>query len=90
MENALLRTVNFALLHVEELLVRVPFESIFETAEDGAISARCTIHVSGLTVGPGMRCDELAFLAGYPVACIWGRDLEVEQQGQTIVIQGFY
>jgi len=70
--------------------MRVPFDWIFDTAEDGSIAARCTIHVSGLTVGSGMRCDELAFLAGYPVASIWGRDLEVEQQGQTIVIQGFY
>ena len=70
--------------------MRILFDRIFETAEDGSIAARCTIHVNGLTIGPGIRCDEFGFLAGYPLASIWGRDLEVEKQGQTLVIQGYY
>jgi len=48
------------------------------------------VHVHGVTMSPGVSFGAGVLFGGLEISALRGKDLEVEQQGNTAVIKGFY
>jgi len=70
--------------------MRVPFNQIFTENSNGSISPRTAVNIGGVTMGPGVAFTRGVSFSGVDIASMAGRDLEVEYQGQLVVIKGVY
>ena len=70
--------------------MRVPFHQVFQVNADGSVAPLVSVHVNGITMGPGVSFGTGVSFGGLDIAAIRGNDLEVDQQGTTVVIKGFY
>ena len=70
--------------------MRVSFHHVFQVNADGSVSPLMAVHVNGVTMRPGVSFSTGVSFGGLDIAAIRGKDLKVEQQGNTVVIKGFY
>ncbi len=71
--------------------MRVPYSRIFEASANGSVSPKMTIQVGGVTIGTAASFLQGALLGGIDLAALQGKDLEVEQTADdVVVISGHY
>ena len=70
--------------------MRVSFYQVFNVNPDGSVSPKVTVAIGGVTMGPGVAFQRGVAFAGVEIAAHVGKDLEVEQQGNVVVIKGIY
>ncbi len=70
--------------------MRVRFHQVFQVNANGSVSPLMPVHVKGVTMSPGVSFRAGVSFGGLDIAALRGKDLEVEQQGSTVVIKGFY
>lgn len=70
--------------------MRVPFSEVFQINPDGSISPRTTVIIGAVTMTPGVSFGRGVSFAGVELAALIGHDLEIEYEGNTIVIKGTY
>ena len=77
-------------------MARVPFSTVFRENKDGSLDITNTIRCGGVTVTCGggdiiKQSNPLSlFIGGVDFYLFKGRDLEIETDGDTIVIKGIY
>lgn len=70
--------------------MRVPFNTVFLQNTDGSLEPIQRIRVGGVELGPGARFSRGVTFGGIDFAQFIGRDLEVETDGEVLVIKGIY
>ena len=71
--------------------MRVSFDEVFQTNQDGSISPKATVKIGGTTMNPGVSFRPGVSFSGVDLAQYAGKDLEVEQQPDgTIVVESVY
>jgi hypothetical protein len=70
--------------------MRVPFSQVFSQNPDGTVTPRSQVTIGGVTMGPGVTFTRGVAFSGIDIASMAGRDLEVEYQGQVVVVKGVY
>ena len=70
--------------------MRVPYSQIFQVNPNGSVTPRMQVQIGGVTMGPGVAFGGGVSFGGVDLAAMKGKDIEVEQQGNVIVIKGFY
>lgn len=71
-------------------MARVPFNSVFIQHPDNSLEPRQQIRVGGVALGPGVKFTRGVSFGGIDFTLFVGRDLEVETEGNTLVIKGIY
>jgi len=71
-------------------MARLNFDSIFTHHQDGALEPRQRIRVGGVTFGTGVRFTRGVAVGGIDFTQFIGRDLEVETDGDILIIKGIY
>ncbi len=70
--------------------MRVSYDQIFQVNPDGSVSPRMQVTIGGVTMGPGVAFRSGASFSGVDVASKRGKDIDIEKQGDVVVIKGFY
>lgn len=71
-------------------MARMQFNSVFTTHEDGSLEPLQRVRIGGVTMGPGARFGNGVSFSGVNISQFIDRDLEVETDGQILVIKGIY
>jgi hypothetical protein len=70
--------------------VRVKFSDIFEI-RNGSITPRVVVRIGGVQMGPGVSFGTGVSFGGLDLASVAGRDLEVDQNTNgVVIIKGVY
>ena len=70
--------------------MRIPFDNVFIQHPDGTLEPRQRIRVGGVEFGPGVRFSRGVAFGGVDFTQFIGRDLEVETDGEVLIIKGIY
>lgn len=70
--------------------MRYRFDQIFQLNQDGSISPRMQINISGVTLGPGVAFGSGVAFGGVNFFNFRGNDIEADQEGEVLKIKGFY
>lgn len=70
-------------------MARVPFNSVF-IEEGGKLRPLQQVRIGGVSFGPGVSISSGVIIGGIDLAQFTGNDLEIETEGNTIVIKGIY
>jgi translation elongation factor EF-1alpha len=70
--------------------MRVPFSDVFEINPNGSVSPRTRVRIGGVTMGSGVSFGRGAFFGGVELASYIEHDLEIEYEGDIVVIKGAY
>jgi len=70
--------------------MRVPFSQVFAQNPDGTVTPRTQVSVGGVTMGPGVTFTRGVVFSGIDIASMAGHDLDVEYQGQVVVVKGVF
>lgn len=70
-------------------MARVPFNSVF-IEEEGRIRPLQPVRIGGVSFGPGVSISRGVITGGIDLAQFIGNDLEIETEGNVIVIKGIY
>ena len=70
--------------------MRVKFDQVFQVNANGSVTPRTRVQIGGVTMGPGVAFGGGVSFSGVDIASKRGKDIEVEQQGDIVVIKGFY
>ena len=70
--------------------MRVPYDQVFQSNSNGSVSPRCSVHINGVTMSPGVSFTQGVAFGGLDVVAIRGHDLDIEQQGDVVVIKGYF
>ncbi|MBI2607595.1 MAG: hypothetical protein HYW51_02100 [Candidatus Doudnabacteria bacterium] len=72
-------------------MARVTFDTIFAShTEDNSYEPRQRIRVGSVEFGPGVRFTRGVAFGGVEFDQVIGHELEVETQGDLLVIKGVY
>jgi hypothetical protein len=71
-------------------MARVTFDSVFTKKRDGSLTPKQRIRVGGVELGPGVSFRKGVAFGGVDFTEFIQRDLEVETDGQIVVIKGIY
>lgn len=71
-------------------MARVTFDSVFIKHPGGVLEPKQKIRVGGVTLGPGVKFSRGVAFGGVDFTQFAGRDLEVETDGDVLVIKGIY
>lgn len=71
-------------------MAKLNFDVVFVQHEDGSLEPRQRIKVSGIVFGPGVKFSKGVSFGGIDFANFIGHDLEVETEGDILVIKGIY
>ena len=71
-------------------MARVTFDSVFKKHEDGSLEPKQRIRVGGVSFGPGVRFKRGASFGGIDFTLFVDQDLQVETDGDVLVIRGIY
>ena len=70
--------------------MRYKFDEIFQKNEDGSLTPKRTIHISGVTLGYGLRFNKGVAFGGIDFFNFEGKDVEAEDVNGILNITGFY
>lgn len=70
--------------------MRVSFYEVFNVTVDGAVSPKKSVVVGGVTMNPGVSFREGVAFSGVDIAAHLGKDLEVEYEGNVVIVKGVY
>ena len=70
--------------------MRIPFNIIFKTTDDLAITNKVKVRISGITLEENALKDYRGQFMGIEWALFSARDLDVDINGGTWVIRGIY
>lgn len=70
--------------------MRYNFNQLFRENPDGSLTPRFNIKIGGVTFGPSITFTKGVSFSGINVFDFKGSDIEVEQEGDVLVIKGFY
>jgi hypothetical protein len=70
--------------------MRVSFYQVFNVSPDGAVTPKTTVVVGGVTMTPGVTFRRGVSFSGVDIAEHIGKDLEVEYQGDTVILKDIY
>jgi len=71
-------------------MARVNFNSIFEQRPDGTLTPRQRIRIGGVELGPGVIFSRGVAFGGVDFTQFIGRDLDIETDGDVLVIKGIF
>jgi hypothetical protein len=71
-------------------MARITFNSVFRQHTDGSLEPNQRIRVGGVTFGPGVRLSRGVQIAGIDFTQFINRDLEVDTDGDILVVKGVY
>ena len=69
--------------------MRVPFSEVFDTT-GGRIRPKVSVKIGIATMSPSGSMSPSAIVSGVNLGALVGHDLEVEQDGQVLVLKGNY
>ena len=70
--------------------MKVPFSDVFDVDASGRVSPKRTVRIGGVAMGPGVSMGTGVSMGGFDPAAHVGKDLEVEYDGEVVVIKGVY
>lgn len=70
--------------------MEIGFWEVFQENPNGSISPRTTIRVGGVTLSPGVSFTRGVTFGGVDFFNYYGMDLEVDEEGQILILRGFY
>ena len=70
--------------------MRVAFSDVFQTNLNGSVTPITTVNIGGVTMGPGVVFTRGVSFSGVDIASYVGHDLEIERQGNVVVIKSIY
>ena len=70
--------------------MRVSFGTIFIQHPDESLEPKQRIRGGGVTMGPGVRFTKAVSVGGIDFTQFFGRDFEVQQDNDVLVITGIY
>ena len=68
-------------------MARMSFDSVFVRHADGSVEPRRRVQIGGIGMEPGVRFARGVSFSGVDWAAYAGHDLEVEAQGDILVIK---
>ena len=71
-------------------MARVTFDSVFKKYDDGSLEPKQRIRIGGVSLGPGVRFNRGTSFAGVDFTLFVGKDLNVEEENDVLVIKGIY
>ncbi|MFH0814492.1 MAG: hypothetical protein V1902_00140 [Candidatus Falkowbacteria bacterium] len=71
-------------------MARINFDSVFERRADGTLIPRQRIRVGGIELGLGVVFRRGVAFGGIDFTQFIGRELDVETDGDILVIKGIY
>lgn len=71
-------------------MARFTFDTIFIPHPDGTFEPRQRIRVGGVEFGPGVIIQRGVVLGGIDFSQFRDHDLEIETEGDTVIIKGIY
>lgn len=71
-------------------MARITFDSVFTKNLDGSLRPKQRIRVGGVELGPGVSFRKGVAFGGVDFTQFIHRDLEVETDGEILVIKGIY
>lgn len=70
--------------------MRVPFNTVFLQNTDGSLEPRQRIRVGGVELDPGAKFSHGVTFGGIDFTQFIGHHLEVETDGEVLVVKGIY
>lgn len=70
--------------------MRVPFSQVFQINPDGSVSPKVPVHINGVSMGVGVSFTQGVSFGGFDITTIKGRDLDIEKQGDIVIIKGHF
>ena len=70
--------------------MRYEFNQIFSESADGSLTPRRTIRVGGATFGSNITFRQGVIFSGIDFFQIKGRAIEGDEEGEVLVIKGYY
>lgn len=70
--------------------MQVPFTDVFQINADGSVSPKTKVNIGGVVMTPGVRFTGGVSFSGVDLAAHVGKDLEIDRQGDTVVIKAVY
>lgn len=71
-------------------MARINFNSIFEQRPDGTLTPLQRIRVGGVELSPGVIFSKGVAFGGIDFTQFINHDLEVETDGEILVVKGIY
>lgn len=71
-------------------MARLKFDSVFNKHEDGSLEVRQTTRIAGIVLNSGLKLSKGVAVGGINFHDFLDRDLEVDTDGNTLVIKGIY
>jgi hypothetical protein len=71
-------------------MARINFDSIFDQRPDGTLTPRQRIRVGGVELGQGVTFRRGVAFGGIDFTQFIGHDLDIETDGDVLVIKGIY
>lgn len=72
------------------MIRRAPFWEIFRMHPDGSIEPIRSVQIGSVRLGPGARFGSGVAFSGIDLAQYIGRDLEVDEQPEFVILKGIY
>lgn len=70
--------------------MKIPFNNVFIQHPDGTLEPQQRIRVGGVEFGPGVKFSKGVAFGGIDFAQFIGHDLDVETDGEILIIKGIY
>lgn len=72
-------------------MARVTFDSLFQKYPDESLEPKQKVRIGGVTIRPGVRFKNTSF-GGVDLSNpqFFGHDLEIQTDGDVVVIRGIY
>jgi hypothetical protein len=71
-------------------MARVSYWTVFKSNADGTIEPIRIIRIGGVTLSPGVKMAKGVRFSGIDPFLFYGQDLDVENEGSTTTITGYY
>lgn len=69
---------------------REQFYNLFRETPDGVLEPMRRLMINGVTMGPGVKIGKGVSFGGIDLHLYKGLDAAIDEQGDTVVIKGFY
>lgn len=71
-------------------MIKLNFEAVFKKNEDNTISPKQKVRISNIEISPNALIKKGIAVGGIDIAAFEGHDLQVETDGDILVIKGIF